>query len=88
MFTNGILQHRISVRPPDSLRTGADSFKRVLGGSAPRLPGPIPPYEVVEKEQNSCIPDDSRDYWHQRRQESSAAKHLAERHGQNAERQE
>ena len=32
VFTNGILLHRMSGRPPDSLRTGADSFKRVLGG--------------------------------------------------------
>ena len=31
MFTNAILLHRASGRLPDSLREGADSFKRVLG---------------------------------------------------------
>ena len=31
VFTNGILLHRTSGRPPDLLTTGADSFKRVLG---------------------------------------------------------
>ena len=30
-FTNGILLHRASGRPPDSLTTGAASFKRWLG---------------------------------------------------------
>src|SRR5712692_9018155 len=33
VFTNGILPHRISGRPLDLLRTGADSFKRVLGSA-------------------------------------------------------
>jgi|SRR6266508_4400789 len=33
MFTNRILPHGISGRPPDSLGTGADSFKRMLGGT-------------------------------------------------------
>ncbi len=37
MFTNGILPRRKSWCPPDSLRTGADSFKRVLRGQLPKV---------------------------------------------------
>ena len=32
-FTNGIVQHRTSGCDADALRTGAGSFKRLLGGS-------------------------------------------------------
>src|SRR5438552_248970 len=33
MFTNGILQHRLSECSPGLLGTGAVSFKRLLGGA-------------------------------------------------------
>jgi len=35
VFTNGILPHRTRGRPPDRLRTGAGSFKRLLGSFSP-----------------------------------------------------
>src|SRR6266568_3364548 len=41
MFTNGILLHRASERPPDLLRTGAASFKRLLG-CAPQVIARVP----------------------------------------------
>ena len=46
VFTNGILPDCISGRPWDLLRTGADSFKRMLGStltepSNPRVQSPI-----------------------------------------------
>src|SRR6267378_900895 len=43
-FTNGILQHRSSGRPPDSVRTRAASFKRWLGCTGTILgPAPLEP---------------------------------------------
>src|SRR6266478_4670308 len=39
LFTNGILPHWISERPPDLLRTGAASSKRVLGSRRLRATG-------------------------------------------------
>ena len=33
-FTNGVLAHRTSRCPSDSMATGAGSFKRVLGSGA------------------------------------------------------
>ncbi len=36
MFTNGMLAHRNSRRPLDALRTGAGSFKRMLGSGDQR----------------------------------------------------
>src|SRR6266446_3580895 len=34
VFTIAILLHRISARPPNPVMTGADSFKRWLGGNS------------------------------------------------------
>ena len=51
MFTNRILQHRMCACGANVLRTGADSFKRVLGGNFNRLsllgpPTNLPLYRV------------------------------------------
>src|SRR5437773_3829322 len=40
MFTNRMLAHRCSRCDPQPLRTGADSFKRMLGGWLGRLSTP------------------------------------------------
>ncbi len=44
VFTNGIPPHQIAVRPRDAFKTGAASFKRMLGGTP--LDGGLPPRNV------------------------------------------
>src|SRR5213078_1301661 len=47
MFTNGILLHRASGRPPDLLTTGAASFKRWLG-CAPQVIARVLPFRGAQ----------------------------------------
>src|SRR6266550_6738659 len=53
MITKGILSHRASGRPPDVLRTGAGSFKRLLGSRSLDAVESTHPAPVGDKEHNS-----------------------------------